>query len=96
MAKPKTSAKRVRQNRRRREINKRNRTRLRNQIKKLRRAIEAKDIELARELLNPTLSLIDRSIQKGIIHDNTASRLKSRLTKKVNALTAAEEAPVSK
>jgi small subunit ribosomal protein S20 len=96
MAKPKTSAKRVRQNERRREINKRNRSRLRNQIKKLIKAVGDNEIELAKELLNPTLSLIDRSIQKGIIHHKTASRLKSRLTKKVNALSKEEEAPVSK
>jgi len=39
-------------------------------------------------LLRPTLSLIDKSIQKGILHQNTADRYKSRLTLRYNALLA--------
>ena len=36
------------------------------------------------------VSEIDRASKKGVVHDNAASRYKSRLTRKVNALTAAK------
>jgi small subunit ribosomal protein S20 len=35
---------------------------------------------------NQTASLLDKSVQKGILHDNTASRYKSRLNARVKAL----------
>jgi small subunit ribosomal protein S20 len=38
--------------------------------------------------LNPTISLIDKAVNKGIIHKNTAARYKSRLTKHVNSLVS--------
>lgn len=66
--------------------NRHHRATLRTQIKKLRKAIEARDASQAKELLPPTISIIDKSIRKGIIHANTASRYKSRLSQKVNAL----------
>lgn len=71
--------KRIRQTERRAAINRANRSRLRSQVKKLRRALEAGDTARAQELLQPTLSVIDRSIQKGVLHRNTADRTKSRL-----------------
>jgi ribosomal protein S20 len=37
-------------------------------------------------LLKPTLTLIDHSVHKGILHANTAGRYKSRLTLAFNAL----------
>ena len=33
---------------------------------------------------------IDRAAKKGVVHDNAAARYKSRLSRKVNALTAAK------
>jgi len=39
-------------------------------------------------LLPGTFSIIDRSVQKGVIKKNTARRYKSRLTKRVNGLPA--------
>ena len=38
------------------------------------------------ELLPGTLSIIDATSQKKVIHDNTASRYKSSLARKVSAL----------
>jgi len=67
-------------------INKRNRTRLRNQIKKLRAFIAKGAAEEARQALPATVAIIDKSVTKGIIHKNAAARLKSRLTKQVNSL----------
>lgn len=86
MANHKSAEKRVRQNLKRNEINRSNRSKLRTSIKKLRTAVAAHDKKGSDELLNPTVSLIDKAVNKGIIHKNTAARYKSRLTKHVNEL----------
>jgi small subunit ribosomal protein S20 len=86
MANHKSAIKRVRQNAKRNEINRANRSKLRTQIKKLRSAIAGADKTQGGELLNPTVSLIDKAVNKGIIHKNTAARYKSRLTKHVAEL----------
>ena len=83
MANHKSAEKRIRQNAKRKEINRSNRSKLRTQIKKLRSAISGADKTQGGELLNPTVSLIDKAVNKGIIHRNTAARYKSRLTKHV-------------
>ncbi len=62
---------------------------MRTQVKKLRTAIEANDAEGARKLLASAVSALDRSVQKGVMKKNTASRLKSRLSLKVNGLAPA-------
>lgn len=86
MPRSKSVLKRIRQNIKRNLRNRRHRSALRTQIKKLRQAIEAKDASLAKNLLPPTIAIIDKSVSKGIIHPNTASRYKSRLIHKVNTL----------
>ena len=86
MANHKSAEKRVRQNARRKEINRNNTSKLRTQIKKLRAALTAHDKTESTELLNPTVSLIDKAVNKGIIHRNTAARHKSRLTRHVSEL----------
>ena len=82
----KSAEKRVRQNVKKREVNRQNRSSLRTQIKKLRAALESQDKNLSVELLVPTISLIDKSVNKGVLHKNTAARYKSRLTSHVNDL----------
>ena len=82
----KSAEKRVRQNEKRRAVNRSNRTRVRTQIKKLRSALKASDKNLSLELLNPTVSVIDKAVNKGILHKNTAARYKSRLTSHVGNL----------
>ena len=83
MANHKSAEKRVRQNAKRNEINRSYRSKLRTQIKKLRAAVASSDKSLSGELLNPTVSVIDKAVNKGLIHKNTAARYKSRLTKHV-------------
>jgi small subunit ribosomal protein S20 len=83
MANHKSAEKRVRQNAKRKEINRRNRSKLRTQIKKLRTAITSGDKAAGSEILGSTVSVIDKAVNKGIIHKNTAARHKSRLTKHV-------------
>ena len=86
MANHKSAEKRVRQNAKRKEINRSNRSKLRTQIKKLRVALGTTDKKESGVLLGPTISLIDKAVNKGIIHKNTAARHKSRLTKHVSNL----------
>lgn len=88
MANTKSAEKRIRQNAKRRERNRKHRSQMRTAIRKLRASIESGDAEVARELLIPTLSLIDSTARKGIIHQNTAARYKSRLTQAVQRLAA--------
>jgi len=86
MANHKSAEKRVRQSERRNEINRRNRSSLRTAIKKLRAAVAAGDKDAATKLLPATVSLIDKSTQKGVLHANAAGRHKSRLVQSVNEL----------
>jgi len=80
----KSSEKRVRQNEKRRAVNRSNRSSLRTQIKKLRTALGGSDNQQSQELLVPTISAIDKAVNKGVLHKNTAARYKSRLTAHVN------------
>ncbi len=81
----KNAEKALRVTERRRMVNKRNLSTMRTYIKKLRKAIEDKeDKEAVKTMLIKTVSVIDKTVKKGGIKDNTASRYKSRLTKQVN------------
>lgn len=82
----KSAEKRVRQTERRTTVNRNNRSSLRTQIKKLRAAISGGDKQQSQDLLSPTIALIDKSVNKGVLHSNTAARYKSRLTSHVNKL----------
>jgi len=82
----KSAEKRVRQNEKRRAVNRSNRSNLRTQIKKLRTSLAASDKDQSQELLNPTVSAIDKAVNKGILHKNTAARYKSRLSGHVGKL----------
>jgi small subunit ribosomal protein S20 len=81
----KSAEKRMRQNERRRKINKGNRTRVRSSIKKLRGALESGEKTEINLLLPTTISTIDKAVQKGVLHKNAAARYKSRLTLHANA-----------
>lgn len=89
MANHVSALKRVRAEARRTEINRKNKTRLRHQIRAMRRALIGKDNSAAEKLLPATFSVIDRSAKLGIIKKNTAARYKSNLHRRVKSLTAA-------
>lgn len=86
MPNKKSAKKRMRQNVKRYMRNRAHKGRMKTFIKKTRKAIEAGDLELARELFRQTMSVIDKTAQKGIIHRNKAARLKSRLNARLKAL----------
>jgi len=84
-----SALKRVRQDEKRTEYNRQNKTRLRHQIRAMRRAMASKDAKQAEALLPATFSLIDRSAKSGIIKKNTAARYKASLHRRVKAMAAA-------
>jgi small subunit ribosomal protein S20 len=88
MANTYSALKRVRQTERRTEVNRQNKSRLRHQIRTMRKAIAAKDVPAATALLPKTFAIIDRSAKIGIIKKNTAARYKSALHLRVKALAA--------
>lgn len=81
MASHASAEKRHRRDQKHRLLNRQHRSRLRTQVKKFRTAVESGEVDLARGMLNATLAVVDRTAKLGIIHDNTASRTKSRLTR---------------
>jgi small subunit ribosomal protein S20 len=89
MANTISAIKRARQEQRRTEFNRKNITRLRHQIRAMRRAIQSNDAKAAADLLPKTFSVIDRSAKRGIIKKNTAARYKSKLHGRVKALAPA-------
>ena len=74
----------MRQSEKRRVTNRNSRGRLRTGIKKLRATLAEGAGEQLGTLLPQTISLIDKAVQKGVLHRNAAARYKSRLTVRVN------------
>lgn len=90
MAHHPSAQKRFKQSQERRARNRRNLSQLKTQIKKLRAVIAKGDADEARKILPATVGGIDRAARKGAIHDNAAARFKSRLSRKVNGLSATQ------
>jgi len=86
MANTSSAIKRIRQAKRRDARNQHNASRLKTQVRKLTRALGGNDAASAKDLLKPTISVVDKSVQKGVLKKNTASRIKSRLTRRVRSL----------
>lgn len=87
MANHKSAQKRARQTTKKNAINRSNRSAVRTSVKKLRTAVASQDKDKSNALLYPTISLIDKAVNKGILHKNTAARYKSRLTKHVGKVS---------
>jgi small subunit ribosomal protein S20 len=71
--------KRIRQSEKRHLRNMSLRSMYRTYIKKVTAAIEAKQVDAAKEALKKAIPIIDKMVTKGIIHTNKAARHKSRL-----------------
>ena len=68
--------------------NRHRKTTLRTVLKQTETALSDGNVETAQELCRTMASLLDRAVGKGVIKKGTANRQKSRLTRKLNALTA--------
>src|ERR1044072_5806845 len=80
----KSAEKRVRQSEKRRAINRGHRTKVRTYIKKLRAALDSGKSDEIQQVLPDAISVIDKSVQKGVMHKNAAARYKSRLMVRAN------------
>jgi len=88
MANIKSAMKRIRQSEKRRVRNAAVRSTVRTSVKSVRAAIESSQADQARATLLRTVQILDKAVTKGVIHENTAARKKSRLTRQVNALAS--------
>lgn len=86
MANIKSAKKRARKSEKARQHNTVLRTQLRSSIKKVRTALDEKNVANAKNIFQTTVSVIDKSAAKGIIGKNTASRYKSRLNARLKKL----------
>jgi small subunit ribosomal protein S20 len=81
-----SALKRARQTETRSSRNRTSKSRLRTELRRLRESLDAGDKTKAGETFRSTVSAIDKAIQKGVIHKNTAARYKSRLSARLAAL----------
>jgi len=86
-----SAIKRARQNEKRRLRNLHIKTTVKSSVKKVRAAIEKKDVEEAQKALLKAIPLIQKAHSKGVFHKNTSDRKISRLTQEVNTLKAASK-----
>ena len=87
MANSAQARKRARQNTKRREANHSMRSMMRTYIKRVYKAIESNDKEAAQAAYVTAVSAIDRNAKRGLHHKNKAARLKSRLNKRIHAMS---------
>lgn len=88
MANHKSAVKRHKQSLVRRERNRVVKSTLKTVAKKVEGAVSENEADTAGNSLKEAIVALDRAARKGVIHKKTAARKKSRLTKKVNALSA--------
>ena len=60
-------------------------------ITKARKLLGEQEAEAASQTVGAAISGLDRAVSKGVIHRNKGARLKSRLTKKLNAVVAVSQ-----
>ncbi len=83
----KSAIKRVKVNEKNKLKNSAQKSALRTSIKNFEVAVQNNDIENAKDSLMVATKKLDKAVSKGLIKKNTASRKKSRLTKKLNELS---------
>jgi small subunit ribosomal protein S20 len=88
MPNTKSAAKRLRQSQARRARNRSIKSAVRTQMRKVREAVEAGDVEKAREQFRMAARALDKAAGKKVIHRNTAARLKSRLQNTIKGAKA--------
>jgi small subunit ribosomal protein S20 len=92
MANHVSSLKRARQTVTKTAVNRANKSKLRGTLRTLREAIAAGDKKTLAAAYSETVSVLDKSVQKGVLHKNTASRYKARLNARVKAVVVTTKA----
>ncbi len=88
MAHSLSAKKRVRQDSKKRVINRARKSQVKTQVKHLETAIAGGDVEAAKEQFRLVAQKLDKTASSSTMHKKTAARKKSRLAKKVNAMAA--------
>lgn len=88
MAHSLSAKKRVRQNAKKRAINRSRKSRIKTQIKHFEAAVAGGDLGAASEQYRLVTKSLDKTAATSTMHKRTASRKKSRLAKKLNSLKA--------
>jgi small subunit ribosomal protein S20 len=88
MANHLSALKRARQTVKRTASNRTNTSRLRGTLRELRETIAKGDKAAAEKAYRETVSALDKGVQKGVLHKNTAARYKARLSVRVRAVGA--------
>jgi len=83
-----SAKKRVKQNAKRKVINRARKSQVKTQIKHFEAASSSGDIEAASEQYRLVVKKLDKSAATSTMHKRTAARKKSRLAKQLNSLTA--------
>jgi small subunit ribosomal protein S20 len=81
-----SALKRARQTEKRTARNRASTSQMRSALRIMRESLEKGDKATAGQTYQQTVSALDKAIQKGVLHENTASRYKSRLSARLNAL----------
>ena len=74
----------VKRQQRNQSIRRATRTRISNALQ----AFRSEDIEASEPALRQAISALDKSVKKGVMHKNSASRKKARLTARLNKIGA--------
>jgi len=85
----KSAKKRDKQSKKRHLRNFARKSEVKSAIKKVKDALEAKDVTLAKELLKDAEAKMARAAGKNVLHKKTASRKTSRLAKRVSGAARA-------
>ncbi len=88
MAHSLSAKKRIRQNAKRKVLNRRRLKDIKLQVRKVTDAIKSRDTDAATTELRVAIKKIDKVAAKGTLHKNTAARKKSRLQRRLNAVAA--------
>jgi small subunit ribosomal protein S20 len=83
MPNTKSAKKELRKNAKQKAYNKEIKNNVKSLIKQSKKAIMAKE-DNARDLVSQTLKALDKSVQKGVLKENSANRKKSRIHKLLN------------
>jgi len=81
-----SAKKRVRQNAKRRVINRSRRSQVKTQIKHFEAALASGDVEAASEQYQLIVRKLDKTAATSTMHKKTAARKKSRLARQLNSL----------
>ena len=83
-----SALKRARQTETRTTRNRAARSRVRTALRRLRESLAGTDASAATTHFRAAVAELDKAVRKGVLHKNTASRYKSRLSVRVKAVAA--------